>query len=63
MFERICVPPISPGKTTYDLGLLAEAMLFYRDVIIVARPNSLEGVLRQVGPDTLIGLIDNRHVR
>lgn len=63
MFERICISPKSPGKTTYDLGLLAEALLFYRDVILIARSNSLESVLREIGPDVLIGLMDDRHIR
>jgi hypothetical protein len=63
MFERICISPKSPGKTTYDLGLLAEALLFYRDVILIARPNSPKTILREIGPDVLIGLMDDRRIR
>ena len=62
MFERICVPPIEPAETEFDTGLLAEALLFYGEVYLVVGENNLRGLLRQIGPEVLLRLIDDDHL-
>lgn len=65
MFERICVPPKEPGGIQFDLGALAESLIFYKEVYLVLEANSLNGLLKQLGPDLLLELITDRylHVR
>jgi len=65
MFERVCVPPKEPEGTKFDLGLLAESLIFYREVYLVLNASSLRGLIRQLGPDLFLNLIldEYLHVR
>ncbi len=62
MFERICVPPMEPGGTRFDLGILAESLIFYRQVYLILGVASLNGLLRQLGPDLLLELIADHYL-
>lgn len=63
MFERICVPPKEPEGTQFDLGVLAESLIFYREVYLVLGATSLKGILQQLGPDLLLELIADRYLQ
>jgi hypothetical protein len=62
MFERICIPPLAPEGTRFDLGLLAESLIFYSKVNLVLGRTSLRGFLEQIGPDLLIELIAEGYI-
>ena len=58
MFESICVRrqhPIFP--TPLDAGLLAELLLFYERVRVVADRGMLVDLLRKCGPDEVVELV------
>jgi hypothetical protein len=57
VFERICISPLTPEGTRFDLGLLAESLIFYSKVNLVLGRTSLPGLLEQIGPDLLLELI------
>src|SRR5262245_56439477 len=63
MFERICLPPKEPKGTSFDLGLLAESLIFYKDVSLILGANSLTGILEQLGPDLLLELLAEHHIQ
>ena len=67
MFERISIPPLAPEGTRFDLGLLAESLIFYSKVTLILGRTSLRGFLEQIGPDLLLeliaeGFVDVRYV-
>lgn len=62
MLERICVPANEPERTTFDLGLLAESLIFYGEVHVVLSATSLDGLLRQLGPDLLLELVSQKYL-
>lgn len=60
MFERIVIrqrSSASLGKPL-DLGVLAEALIFYSDVHLVANSVVLSGLLRTEKPEVLIELLE-----
>lgn len=63
MFERICIPPIEPSGIQFDLGLVAESLLFYRETYLIVAGNNLSGLVRQLGPDLLFQLIDEHQLQ
>lgn len=63
MFERICVPPVEPAGTQFDLGLVAESLLFYSETYLIVAGNNLPGLVRQLGPDLLFHLIDEHRLQ
>ena len=63
MFERICIPPLRDGRTRYDVGLLAECLLFYGEVVVQMHPASVEGLFRDCPPDVLFELESRGHLR
>ena len=63
MFERICINPKQPTWKEFDLGSIAEALLFYGDVILLVGENSLESLLRQCGPELLVDLIADQYIQ
>lgn len=63
MFERICIPPIEPEGTRFDLGIVAESLLFYSETFIIVAGNSLSGLVRQLGPELLFCLIDEHQLK
>jgi len=62
MFNRICVPPKEPERSQFDLGLLAEALIFYREVHLILGASSFQGLLMQLGPDLFLELITDDHL-
>jgi hypothetical protein len=63
VFERICVPPIEPAGTQFDLGLVAESLLFYRETYLIVAGNNLTGLVRLLGPDLLFRLVDEHQLQ
>src|ERR1035437_4137070 len=61
MFESICLG--RPGQfATAGLGLLAECLLYYRQVHLVVDHQGFKSLVRVCGPDTLLGLISDGHL-
>src|SRR5262245_45598239 len=60
MFRSICLnQQIAPGgPQPFDLGFLAEALLFYDDVRLIANINALNYLVRSCGPETVIALLE-----
>jgi hypothetical protein len=65
MFERLVVRRQNSvdAPNPIDLGFLAEAMLFYGDVALVANRLVIQQLLRACGPDTLLALLHEGHLR
>jgi hypothetical protein len=63
MFERICITPKYPDQQYFDLGLLAECMLFYGEVIVVVRSAQLEALLRQCGLPLFFELLERGYLK
>lgn len=63
MFERICIPPKYPEGTFFDIGLLAEALIFYQEIIIIVKYSSLKGLLQQCNPETLMKYLDHGRLK
>lgn len=63
MFEKICVPPIQPQELEFDLGLLAESLLFYDSTFLIIKHTNLLGLIRGVGPEVLIELIEEHNLK
>ncbi len=59
MFEAICIRRQQATGTPIDLGFLAEAMLFYRDVHVVADDAIFSHLVRVCGPDSLIAAVEH----
>ncbi len=60
MFNSICVRRQRnyDAENPVDLGFLAETMLFYENVHLVADEAIVLQLLRQCGPDVLMALVD-----
>lgn len=63
MFDSICIRNQSPSDVSIDLGFLAEAMLFYSDVLVFAREHIIEQLAKGCGPAILIELLESGHLR
>lgn len=59
MFGSICVHNPQPVGSAFDLGVLAEAMVFYRQVHVLAGPSEILSLLRICGPDSLCAALDS----
>ncbi len=59
MFESICLHNPQPVGAAFDLGILAEAMVFYRRVRIMAGPAELVSLMRICGPDSLCAALES----
>jgi len=64
MFESILVKNqrITDPDNILDLGMLAEMLLFYQSVTILANRGILKQLLCEIGPETLIELIEGEHL-
>lgn len=65
MFESICIrqnSKVSLGQS-FDLGVVAEALMFYGNVRVVASPASLEAILRALTPEVLIELLESDYLK
>ncbi|MFZ5929578.1 MAG: hypothetical protein ACOY15_00005 [Pseudomonadota bacterium] len=62
MFESILVRPNTQFGVDSDIGLLAEALLFYKRTVVPANRGYLASLIRSVGLDDLLGLIEDDHI-
>jgi hypothetical protein len=64
MFERISIQKqrIGDAESYWNLGFLAEAMLFYGRVNIIANRSNVAQLIRAFGPDVLIEFLDRQHL-
>jgi hypothetical protein len=58
VFERITINRQGLVGIPFDLGALAEALLFYRKVRVIVDPGSFQYLLRCCGPDELLRLFE-----
>lgn len=65
MFESICIRNQSQSQldVAIDLGFLAESMIFYSDVLVIASEEILAQLAKACGPETLIELTRLGHLR
>jgi len=63
MFDSICIRIQAQADSTIDPGFLAESMLFYSDVLVIASQGILVQLARTCGPEVLIELIQRGHLR
>lgn len=62
MFESILVRPNIQFGVNADIGLLAETLLFYKRTIVPANRGYLTALIKTLGVDDLLGLIENGHI-
>lgn len=62
MFESILIRQTQPFGTMADAGLLAEALLFYRQTLVAATTGDIAALLKVMDPQDLIGLIEDGHL-
>jgi len=64
MFERVTVRHRSASiEKAIDLGVLAEALIFYSEVVFVADYPVLRALLTSVAPETLVELVESGFLR
>jgi hypothetical protein len=65
MFDRIIIHQQHPNDLNrpVDLGFLVEAMVFYGDVYLLAHQAILRQLLRDLGPEVLIELLEEGYLR
>lgn len=59
MFDSICLHNPQPVGSAFDLGILAEAMVFYRHTRVLVNASELISLLRICGPDSLCAALEN----
>lgn len=57
MFERICISANEPDGRLFDLGFLAESMIFYNEVHVILNASSLGGLTKQIGAELFLELV------
>jgi hypothetical protein len=62
MFQKICIKPNEQSFPT-DLGFIAETLLYYQKVDIIAGTDTIPILINNCGVDTLIELLSNRNLR
>ena len=62
MFESIIFRKSFPGNTKVDVGLLAECLLFYNKVLLVADTSMVKLLVKDIGLDAFEELITNNHL-
>lgn len=63
MFERICMTPQYPATTSFDIGSIGEALIFYGEVILIVQYGSLEGLIKQFKPETLLRYLEHGRLK
>jgi hypothetical protein len=58
MFDRICINRQDPFGMPIDFGFLAEALVFYQGVHIVADPEMFKSVIRVCGYEVVIEMME-----
>lgn len=62
MFNSIIVRKSLPGVSNVDIGLMAECLIFYEKVYVIADMSMLRSIVEQIGVDTLEELINQKHI-
>ena len=62
MFEKIVIRRHADGQNPIDAGLLAETLLFYEHVHILFDRSNLNSILKTIGADNLILLLDEKRI-
>lgn len=65
MFDAICIRQQSTvdAERLINLGFLAEAMLFYKDVLVIANRTTLRQLATYCSPEVLIELLEEGYLR
>jgi len=63
MFESICIRHNRDTGSRLDLGLLAEALLYYREVNVFGDQSTLTFLVRTIGPDLLLELLQSKRIK
>ena len=58
MFDRICINRQDPFGMAIDMGFLAEALVFYQRVHLVADPEMFKSVIRVCGHEVIIEMME-----
>ena len=56
MFNSIIIRKSLPGSADVDIGLMAECLLFYEKVHVIADMSMLRKIVEHIGLDILAGL-------
>ena len=62
MFKSICIKS-SDSKFPTDIGFIAENLLYYQNVHIIAGADTLPILVNNCGVDSLIELLTNRNLK
>lgn len=62
MFNSIIVRKSLPGISNVDIGLMAECLIFYEKVHVIADMSMLRSIVEQIGLEILEELIDQKHI-
>lgn len=62
MFNSIIIRKSLPGSADVDIGLMAECLLFYEKVHVIADMAMLRKIVGHIGLDVLEGLINQDHI-
>jgi hypothetical protein len=60
MFESALIRKHTEGQLSVDAGIIAETLLFYDNVHVLADNGVLADLIRVIGPDSLITLLDRK---
>lgn len=63
MFDSLAIRPTAPFRKHIDIGEIAEALLFYGSVDLVLGEAELSELVRNVGLDTTLALVEDKHLR
>jgi len=62
MFNSIIVRKSLPGVSNVDIGLMAECLIFYEKVHVIADMSMLRSIVEQIGLDIFEELINQKHI-
>jgi hypothetical protein len=60
MFESALIRKHTEGQLSVDAGIIAETLLFYENVHVLADNGVFADLIRVIGPDNLINLLDRK---
>ena len=58
MFDSFCIRRQTIAGSPIDIGFLAEALVFYGRVHVVAEPEAFKYLVRVCSPDTLLASLE-----
>lgn len=62
MFDSIIIRKSLPGSADVDIGLMAECLLFYEKLHLIADMSMLRKIVEHIGLDVLEELINQKHI-